>query len=90
MYERLQEYTKIRCGTWATIQVKFLCNNEGIVKTINKLRRHPITPKFFYSPDADIIQEILLLIRMLNKNGDTVKIRHIKIGIQAHYRMMPP
>jgi hypothetical protein len=78
LYDRLQEFTLQRCGNRATVQVRFLCDNEALVKTLNKLRRRPITPKFYYLPDVDIIKEILVLIRAINRNGQVVEFKHVK------------
>jgi hypothetical protein len=37
LYDKLQEYTKLKCGIRAKISMKLLCDNEALVKTINRL-----------------------------------------------------
>jgi hypothetical protein len=78
LYDKLQEYTKLKCGHRAKIGMKLLCDNEALVKTINRLRARPLTPNFFYTPDADIIREILVLISFISNQGETVEVKHIK------------
>jgi hypothetical protein len=78
MYEKLQNFTKLKCGTRATILTTIISDNEALVKTVNRIRIRPITPKFFYTPDANIINEIMILIRTISSFGEMVHVKHVR------------
>jgi hypothetical protein len=78
MYEKLQEFTLKKCGATAKLSLDILSDNEALVKTINQLRCRSSNPKFFYSPDADIINEIMILVRTVSNRGETVCVKHVR------------
>jgi hypothetical protein len=78
LYDAIQEYMKIKHGNRVQTEIILCCDNEGLVKTVAALRQRPITPKFYYSTDADIIHEIMLLLLKFRQHNENVAIKHIK------------
>jgi hypothetical protein len=58
--------------------LKIICDSESVVKIINKMKRTRPTTKFYYSSDADVINEILMAIQIIWKKYGTVTFTHVK------------
>jgi hypothetical protein len=78
LFDKLQEYTKRVRGSRLQKTLKIVCDNEALVKTINRNRIRKNSPKFFYTSDADVVAEILAQIKHIGKQGETVDIAHVK------------
>jgi hypothetical protein len=78
LYNKVQQYTESHRGHREQASVTLFCDNEALVKVVNKWRMKPITPKYFYTQDADIIHEIMILLKYFGKHGENVWIRHVK------------
>jgi hypothetical protein len=74
-YINIQEVRK-RLGHDTSLGIlNILCDNEGVIKVINKMKRTKPTTKLYYSSASDIIVEILNL--HIEKD--------IKIAVDRHY-----
>jgi ribonuclease HI len=55
-----------------------LCDNQSMVKVVNKYRYIKKQKKFYYESESEIIVEILETIQEIKKLGGEVRIKHIK------------
>jgi hypothetical protein len=78
LYDTIQAFTKSRGGSRIQTNLILYCDNEALVNNVNRLRRKPITTKFFYTTDADIVYEILTLLKTIQQSGEQVTIKHVK------------
>jgi hypothetical protein len=78
MYTKLQEFTSHLVGARPRTTVTVYCDNESLVNTVNEQGWKKFTPQFNYTPDADLIREIILQIRFIRRNNETIRIQHIK------------
>jgi hypothetical protein len=58
------------------VKIKLICNNEAIVKTVNKMKYSKMTLKQHYEPDSDTIGAILLGLKNIPWQC-TMEIHHI-------------
>jgi hypothetical protein len=63
----LQEFTISKFGRAEKISPIVYCDNEALVKKINTLRFRPLSSKFHYTSDCDIIREIIFLLKKLGQ-----------------------
>jgi hypothetical protein len=77
LYNKLQEYIELTQGQRINTTLRLLCDNESRVKVINRTRYCPLSPKFYYTSEADILKEILVLLKYISSKGEHVVIRHI-------------
>jgi hypothetical protein len=62
----------------SVIEATIICDNKSVVDTVNKFRCQGTCLKDFYSPDADILQEITKIRENLANLNVTTKITHVK------------
>jgi ribonuclease HI len=78
LYHKMQEYTAIKVGNRQPITVTIYSDSESLVDVVNNQCWKKFTRRFHYSADADVIKEIVLLIRSIRSHQEIVLIRHVK------------
>jgi hypothetical protein len=71
------EYCKLQHQEW-TESVTILCDNEAMVKTINKYGYRPRSIRQQADSDSDIVEEILALLREIRQTKTQIEVIHIK------------
>jgi hypothetical protein len=56
----------------------FLCDNESVVKTVNKIQQYGTKTKDYLSPNFNVLNAINTVWRILKQQGIDIKIQHIK------------
>jgi hypothetical protein len=59
-------------------QIKIVCDNAALVRTVKKYRTMSRPTKYYYSPDNDVITEILNYLQILTKENCKIGIQHVK------------
>jgi hypothetical protein len=77
LYYMILKYTKNNKSKGPQV-CQIICDNEAAIKIIHKLKNLPNNTKQFFNPDADIIQETLHHIKMIQQMGGNIKYKHIK------------
>jgi Reverse transcriptase (RNA-dependent DNA polymerase) len=54
------------------------CDNEALIKTLNKWKNRETSIKFHYAADADIIKQILVEYKSLRRNNIIFTFRHVR------------
>jgi hypothetical protein len=78
LYNKLQEFSVITTGARKQINPTIYCDNEALVNTINKIKYSTISTKFYYNSDADLIGEILNILKQMRIVNEHATIRHVK------------
>jgi hypothetical protein len=77
-YDKAQILTAHCRGQRDKANVTIFCDNKALVKVVNKWRNQPITPKVIFSPEANIVHEIMIYLCYIGKLGENIWIRHVK------------
>jgi hypothetical protein len=59
-------------------QIRLICDNESVVRTINKMKNNKLTLKQQYSPNIDVLRAIIVKLITLKIKKCNVSIIHIK------------
>jgi ribonuclease HI len=78
LYNKLQEYTAMVIGSRQPTTVTLYCDSESLVDVVHKQSWTQFTNKFHYSADADVIKEIVLLLRLIRGHQEIAIVRHVK------------
>jgi hypothetical protein len=78
MYDKLQLFTKSITGNRVPTEIKIYCDNEALVNIINRQSWTKYFTKFHSSPDANVLREIIHLMREISSQGEQIHICHIK------------
>jgi ribonuclease HI len=58
LYKRLNQHWSLKHITQDHREITILCDNESVIKTINKFKHYKLNQKIMYSADADVFMEI--------------------------------
>jgi hypothetical protein len=79
MYKYIADFKHEKLKYRMTNRVKIICDNEALVNTLNRSRKHKTTMKGYYAPDADVVLQILEIMNSLTAKYQTrFEIKHIK------------
>jgi hypothetical protein len=74
IYNKLQKYCIETTGNRLNSRTKIFCDNEALIK----MMRIDLPTKFHYSADADLLREIIDIIKSLGIDNDYLTIHHVK------------
>jgi ribonuclease HI len=79
LIETIDSYTRMKklLETYP-YKIRLLCDNESVVKTINKIKNNKLTLKQQYSANIDVLRAIKIKIKTLEQRNCQVLISHIK------------
>jgi hypothetical protein len=78
LYNKLQDFTMKIQGNRQPTTVTIYCDNEALVDIVNYQSWRKFTRKFYYSSDADVIKEIVIMMRYIRSFQEIIHIKHIK------------
>jgi hypothetical protein len=70
LYNKIQDYNMKITGSRQPIIVTIYCDNESLVDIVNSQSLKKFTRKFYYTADADVIKEIVIMMNVTRSLQD--------------------